>query len=196
MNPQSRDSIPGFQVVVAAYYEGPIRDLLLRLKFRQEAGLHEAISSLCVRALRAESRRLSPWPEVVAAVPLHRNRLRERGFNQSGLIAADIAREIGAEDLSSAIVRVRATQRQSAVSDRQGREANVAGAFQAVDPLVFRGRSVLLVDDVLTSGATLQACAREVSRFSPSAVYGIAVACGRPQTIRIESVPHERYYGN
>ena len=194
MNPKSENAVPGFQVVVAAYYEGHVRDLLLRLKFLQETGLHAAVSALCVRALYAEKRLLEPWPDVVAAVPLHRGRLRERGFNQAGLIAADIAREIDAQDLSGAIVRVRATQRQSAVSDRQGREANVAGAFRAVDPLAFRGRSVLLVDDVLTSGATMLACAREVSRFSPSAIYGTTAACGRAPTLRIESVPHERYY--
>lgn len=188
---QQAERISGLQVVVAAYYEGELRDLLLRLKFHQDAGVHSALSALAERALRAECSRSLPWPEVVAAVPLHAGRLRERGYNQAGLIAADIAHAIGADDQSAALMRVRATRRQSAVPDRAERDANLNGAFRVADPLKIRGRSVVIVDDVLTSGATMQSCAESVARFAPAALYGLVVACGRPQAIRIDSVPYD-----
>lgn len=171
-------------VVAAMYYEPPVRDILLRLKFNRDAGLHPALSSLAVRALRMERAQLTVWPDVVVAVPLHRARLRERGFNQAGLIAGEVARTLGIADRSDAVRRIRATRRQSSVRDRTEREANTAGAFRVEDPFAVRGRSVLLVDDVLTSGATLQAFAEAVARFSPASMAGLVIASGRPPTLR------------
>ncbi len=179
-------------VIAAMYYESPVRDLLLRFKFSREAGLHPALSAAAARAMRMERGSLAAWPDIVAAVPLHRDRLRERGFNQAGLLAEGVAQAIGAVDRSDALLRIRATRRQSSVTGRTERDANLSGAFRVLDPLAFRGRSVLIVDDVLTSGATMQACAEAVARFSPVALTGLVVACGRPPSLRIDSVPLER----
>lgn len=93
--------------------------------------------------------------DVVVPVPLHAGRLAERGYNQAALLARPVARVIGAPLACRALVRVRATERQASL-DREARLANVVDAFACRGDV--RGRRVLLVDDVTTTGATLNAC--------------------------------------
>jgi len=173
-------------VLAALYYEPPVREVLLRLKFGRDAALAPVLGALTARAYTRGSSLFSVSPEVVAAVPLHFARQRERGFNQAGLIAAEVARLLGVPDRSDALMRIRATRRQSDVRSRSERDANLRGAIRVVDPLAFRGQAVLLLDDILTTGATLAACAEAVSRFHPRFVGGLVTASGRPSSVRIE----------
>lgn len=94
-------------------------------------------------------------PELVCPVPLHASRLRRRGYNQAALVARALARALPVP-LGLALTRTRFTASQARL-ERARRAANVAGAFKA-DGVSVAGRSVLLVDDVLTTGATAQAC--------------------------------------
>jgi predicted amidophosphoribosyltransferase len=96
---------------------------------------------------------------VVVPVPLHPVRLAERGFNQSALLAGPIARRLGAPFLPLALARVRDTPRQASLG-RDDRLGNVRGAFAVRQPKRLRGRPVLLVDDVRTTGSTLAECTR------------------------------------
>ena len=104
-----------------------------------------------------------PIPEdgcdVVIPVPLHRARLRWRGFNQSALIGAAVARRIGRPLDVGSLVRTRATPPQT-MRDRKERARNVRGAFAVRRPARIAGRQILLVDDVMTTGATVDECAR------------------------------------
>ena len=95
--------------------------------------------------------------EVVVPVPLHPKRLAERGYNQAALLARAAARELGAPLEARALVRVRDTSQQARLG-RTERLTNVERAFVARNPEAVRGRDVLLVDDVETTGATLAAC--------------------------------------
>ncbi|GFK95916.1 Orotate phosphoribosyltransferase [Fundidesulfovibrio magnetotacticus] len=145
-------------------YRGVLRDLVLGLKFGGRlAGLHLA-GELLLHAHALHAARpggLDPAPEVVAAVPVHRWRLARRGYNQSLELARRVAAGLGAPMDPEALRKTRATRPQSKLKARERLE-NLGGAFEA-RPESVRGRRVLLVDDVMTTGATLEACCRALA---------------------------------
>jgi predicted amidophosphoribosyltransferase len=164
----------GSRIFCAAYYQGAVREALLRMKFADAPDIAEGFASLLVQMIRRSGIRFS----AVAAVPLHPERCRERGYNQSALLAGHVSARTGLPDWSPDLMRVRATERQSAASDRMTRMANMAGAFGAVSGFPRNdGQSppVLLIDDVLTTGATLTAAAEPVRHLGWQ-VTGMVVA--------------------
>jgi ComF family protein len=112
---------------------------------------------------------------VLVPVPLHPRRLRARGFNQAELLAVSIGRRASLRVAPRALLRRRDTPAQTGLS-AAGRRRNVAGAFAVRQPETIRGRTVVLVDDVLTTGATVRACARELSRAGARGVHVLTVA--------------------
>lgn len=114
--------------------------------------------------------------DVIVPVPLHRSRLWRRRYNQSAELGRRLARD-GKRDFDPmALVRSRATQSQGAMASAQARRRNVLSAFKVPDPDRVRGRRVLLLDDVLTTGATAQACARALKRAGAARVHVLALA--------------------
>lgn len=95
--------------------------------------------------------------DVVVPVPLHPRRLAERGYNQSGLLAAAFAKRINRLCDETSLVRIRDTEHQSR-SSGDDRRKNLKGAFRTADPSRIRGRTIVLIDDVMTTGATLDEC--------------------------------------
>lgn len=137
-----------------------------------------AAGLLLARAMRQAWRqcRSSASRHVVVPVPLHRTRRRERGFDQAAWLAGRIADRWGWPLGSAVLVRERATRPQGDPRTTS-RERNVEGAFQvAAEGALVRGRSVLLIDDVFTTGATLRACAA-VLRDADAGVVSALVAC-------------------
>lgn len=102
-----------------------------------------------------------PLPELIIPIPLHRSRLYERGYNQSERLAAGISRVLDLPVMDDVLVRIRSTASQTSLS-RSSRWANLHGAFDLLDDERIAETSVLLVDDVLTTGATLGAAARRI----------------------------------
>jgi ComF family protein len=139
--------------VAFGLFGGALAVAIRRLKYQQRPDLARPLGSLLRRACRdARSR-----AEVVVPVPLHESRLVERGYNQAALLGAHLAREMGARFDVHALIRHADTPPQAALS-RVQRLANVADAFSVVRPERIRTRVVALVDDVTTTGATLDAC--------------------------------------
>lgn len=143
--------------LIRAYgmYDGSLREAIHALKFRRKKVLARPLGNLMAGVS-------TMWPSVfdaqaVVPVPLHPRRLRERGFNQAHLLAEVVAACLGIPLLSSVLWRTRATPAQAGLV-REARLVNVQGAF-ASDPEMVEGSSILLVDDVLTTGATVEACA-------------------------------------
>jgi ComF family protein len=137
-------------------YEGPLRVLLHQLKF---AGRRRAAARLAELLLEDEAvRLLVATSDVLVPVPLHPRRLRERGFNQSALIAEELARGAGRSFSPETLARRRDTAPQSGLKAAE-RRRNVRDAFVVRRPGFVAGRVVTLVDDVVTTGATAQACA-------------------------------------
>ena len=121
-------------------------------------------------ARHLDSARLSP--DVIAPVPLHGRRERERGYNQSSLLAREVSRRAGIGS-AQALRRTRDTPSQTAMSIEE-RRRNVDGAFECAGDV--RGRRVLLVDDVVTTGATMSACAATLKAAGATRVWGLAFA--------------------
>lgn len=127
-----------------------------------------------LQELIGEAARRAPGarPEIVVPVPLHPRRLRTRGFNPAALLAHGVARATGSQAAPRALRRVRDTPSQTGLA-RAARRRNVAGAFVCNAALP---RTVWLVDDVVTTGATLSECARVLRRGGARRVVGLCVA--------------------
>jgi ComF family protein len=136
-------------------YGGAMARAIVRLKYERRPDLARPLGDLLWRALEPGC---GAWADaVVVPVPLHAKRLAVRGFNQSVLLAQRVARGLQAPLWALALRRLHDTPRQATL-DRQARITNVARAFTTRRAERIRGRRVLLVDDVRTTGATLEAC--------------------------------------
>ncbi len=138
------------QVVVPFRYEGPLAKAIKTFKYQGRLWLARELVRLWKRYL------CLPDHDLLLPVPLHRSRLLERGFNQSLLLARFMSPQKTVPDL---LQRIRPTHPQTTLSEK-GRWENVRRAFSLKEPGVVRNRSILLVDDVMTTGATVEECAR------------------------------------
>ncbi|OGN96505.1 MAG: hypothetical protein A2Z77_07560 [Chloroflexi bacterium RBG_13_51_36] len=158
----------------------------IRSPFRFDEVMRKAIHELKYRNLKAISSRLAelladyvranPVPgQVLVGVPLHPRRLRERGYNQSSLLARELGKRIGLPVVEDCLVRVRQAQPQVRAVDVEERRRNVAGAFVCRDEKS-GGKQVVLIDDVCTSGATLESCAAALKNKGAASVWGLTLA--------------------
>jgi ComF family protein len=159
--------------VAAFLYGGAVATAIARMKYGARPDLARPLGDLLWRALEPCAEALRGV--VVVPVPLHPTRLAERGFNQAALLAHRIARHLGAPVAARALVRERDTVRQ-VVLDRDARLVNVANAFRVRAKAPLRGRAVLLLDDVCTTGATLRACADALRAGGAASVRTAVVA--------------------
>lgn len=152
-----RAGLRGFD---AAYsftaYEGRVRELIHLLKYSRMKPLAAPLGAMMMGALPRDRQ-----VDLIVPMPLHWLRRWQRGFNQAELLAREISRRTGIR-MARAVRRTRRTQAQAGLSNARRRD-NVAGAFRASRRLV-EGRRVLLVDDVMTTGATATACAFALKR--------------------------------
>ena len=116
-----------------------------------------------------------PVPDLLVPVPLHRRRERERGYNQALLVARRLERAWGIAVSADALVRVGATAPQADL-DAPARRRNVRKAFAVVRPEIIEGRHLVLVDDVLTTGATAAECARTLAGAGAAVVGVLTIA--------------------
>jgi ComF family protein len=135
--------------------EGVIPSIIRRHKYGRDQALSHALAECIGEKLPLDSGNY----DVVVPVPLHRARLRWRGFNQAALFGSAVARRMGRPLNASVLIRKRATPPQTA-RDRRDRQRNVREAFGVRSPAAIANRRVLLVDDVMTTGATADECAR------------------------------------
>jgi ComF family protein len=172
-----REHRPAFSTARAAFaYEGPIRHAVHAVKFRGRRAAGAALGRLLAEGL-AKAGELPGDADVVVPVPLHPSRLRERGYNQAALVAAPLAAALGRPLEADLLRRERATPPQVGL-DRALRVENLKGAFGVPDPARVEGRVVVVVDDVLTTGATASACALALRRGGARKVLVVAVARG------------------
>lgn len=152
---------------------GLAQRLLHRLKYKGDRNVGRELGRLLGQELAAWER--MPAVDVVLPVPLHPRKERERGFNQSALIAEGLREALGLADHGALLERVLHTASQTR-KGRAERWVNVKEAFRVQDPSRLRDRHVLLVDDVVTTGATLESCARALLQVPGTRVSVATVA--------------------
>ena len=148
----------------AVVYDDLTRSLALRLKYGRKVAIARTMARYMAPLVGAQ-----PDSALFVPVPLHRGRLWQRGFNQSPVVARELSRRTGIRNDPSLLKRIRRTPPLKGMSLQQRRRV-VAGAFKVDDRSAIHGRTVILVDDVLTTGSTANACARELRRAGAARV--------------------------
>ncbi len=163
---------PAYDRARAAFaYEDPIRSMVISLKHADRTDLVPGLARWLTRAAGP----LIDDADLVTPVPLHPKRLRQRRFNQAAMLAQALSRSSGVPYASMLIRRRRDTRSQGHLSP-EARRRNVEHAFRIDEPDKVAGRRILLVDDVLTTGATLEACATNLKRAGAARVDAVTLA--------------------
>jgi ComF family protein len=165
---------PAFAAARAAVvYEGAVKELIHRLKYDGRIQARRPLGLLLAERLAGFVHDAAP--DLIMPVPLHLKRLRQRGFNQAVLLGELASKEWGVPMARRVIRRIRWTEPQITLASRD-RMANVRGAFAVADPAVVRGKKILLVDDVMTTGSTVSECARMLKKGGAAEVFVAVVA--------------------
>lgn len=156
----------------ALFYQSPVSNLLLALKFSNATS---AVPTL--KKIAEQSGMLAHFavPDIIIPVPLHIGRLRERGFNQALMLARHCFPQWRTLTHASLLVRTKATTPQSSLSGQQRRQ-NLKGCFQLSRSGLLTGKKILLVDDVFTTGSTINECSRVLRREKPKRIEVFTVA--------------------
>ena len=165
---------PHFDTARAPFlYEGSIRDLIHSFKYSQKTHLRNPLALLALEEignLWAEQN-----PHLIIPVPLHRSRLRLRGFNQAVLLGRVISQHLSLPMQTDVLVRTRPTEPQIDLSAAK-RRVNVKGAFAIDKPCRVTGKTILLLDDVMTTGSTLDECAHVLKNAGAESVIAATIA--------------------
>ncbi|MBU1086165.1 MAG: ComF family protein [Candidatus Omnitrophica bacterium] len=161
------------QVLSACKYKGMLKHCIHLFKYKRKRKTKNILSDILIRFLQANF-----CPEnidLITAVPLHRHKLRERGFNQSELIAAKISSFFKIENSFNNLCRIKKTVSQVTLTAKQ-RQLNTTGAFSCKQPGEFKNKRILLVDDIFTTGSTLNECARVLKQSGAKKVTCLTIA--------------------
>ena len=158
-------------------YRDQVRDSIRRYKFKGRQGYHKAYGRLVAQCVHDH---LDGRWDLITWVPLADQRRRERGYDQAFLLASAAALELG-EVAVETLRKGRNTEAQSGLDGDAARRANVLGAYTAVDAELVEGKRVLLIDDVITTGATISECARILRTVGAREVVCATLARARDQ---------------
>lgn len=162
---------PPFRVMRSwAVFDSPLQNALHTIKYRRNIGLADSIALQMVDFVRS----LDWSVDVLIPAPLSAGRLKERGYNQVALVSRPLAYALGLPYAPNGLTKIRDTRTQVGLNISQRRE-NVSMAYQA-DPSVVKRRSILLMDDVATTGATIHACAEALLSAGAADVFALTIA--------------------
>ena len=163
----------GMLCLSALRYEGTVGPAVRRYKFSGLSGYAVPFGKRMAHILREER---DPSAFTVTWVPLSEKRLKERGYDQARLLAEVIAEELGLEKPISLLCKIKDTTAQSLLTDNEARRNNVKGAYGVTDPSAVKEKHILLVDDVVTTGSTLMACAAVLRKAGAAEVTAVTLA--------------------
>lgn len=170
-----------------SYYEGRMRNAIVRFKYGRRFRVGDVLGRMWSESITSNLQRLaeiddSSAPDTIVPVPLHSSRLREREFNQSAILARALGKALGLPVVYESLERVRATEYQTGLSPRQ-RGLNVKGAFEVTRRGPIEGARILLVDDVFTTGSTVNECSKVLKKAkAASVVVGTLARAAHTQT--------------
>lgn len=164
------------KLICLCRYTGIVKECLIKFKFYEKASCYRTFARLICGKLKEES----GWDkhDMIMSVPLHPRKQRIRGYNQSQLITKVVSKETGIPESSRLLERTRETESQSLLS-KDRRHSNVKGAFNVKEPESVKGKSVILVDDIFTTGFTINECAKVLKGAGVESVTALVIASGR-----------------
>lgn len=151
-------------------YEGVLKEAINLFKYHGIKRLARPLSRMMARIER-------PYIDAIVPVPLHKGRLREREFNQSALLARYLSRYLKIPLITDCLIRVKATAPQVGLSARE-RKRNTRNAFRVKDANMIKKKNIILVDDVITTGATVRECSKILRKAGAGEIHVIALAHG------------------
>lgn len=159
-------------------YEHPlIQKLIISFKYQNIRSLSQLFGQLIIKGLEPEIKNFTNTKNLVLIpLPLAKKRLKERGYNQSELIAKEISSYFKIKLVVDALFRIKYQIPQVKVKNYQARKENIIGAFKVEKPELIKNKIVLLVDDVYTTGATLNEAAKALKKSGAKKVLGIVIA--------------------
>ncbi len=156
-------------------YTGLLRKVIYRFKYEAKPYLYKSFGEFMIASLKQES---IENIDLIVPVPLHRSRKAERGYNQAELLARYLSSKLNIALDSKNLIRTKATKIQNKLL-RHEREENIKDAFRVKASGVFKDKRILLVDDIFTTGATVNECARVLMECGANEIYVITIATGR-----------------
>ncbi len=169
-----RDSRPAYDKAWSLFvYDGAVKKAIQDFKYHGVSGFHRVFGELLSGRLKREL--VDTQIDLIVPVPLHPSRERSRGYNQALLMARSCASLLSLPLLGSSLVRNRHTD-SLADQGRKERYASLEGVFSLQNKISLKGKKILLIDDIMTTGATFHQCARVLKEGAASHIYGITVA--------------------
>ena len=162
------------RVLALAPYEGKVREGVHRLKYKGDRRVAQFFADLLLAGPGQELGKV----DLIMPVPLHGSRLRERGFNQALLLAEHLSSSLGISLAKDTLIKQHQTQAQSGLN-RRDRLNNLNNAFSLKGQVILKNKTILLVDDVITTGATLEACGLPLRAAGVTALKAICIAAGK-----------------
>ena len=156
----------------ALSYEGAVREAIIRYKFEGDRGYATEFGRLLGRCI---AERLAGQYDVITWVPVSPQRYKKRGYDQAMLLACAAALELGDVAVST-LSKTLDNPAQSGLTDRMARKSNVLGAYAVAEPELVTGRRILLIDDIVTTGATMEEAGRTLLEGGARSVVGAALA--------------------
>jgi len=164
-------------VIVAAYFEeGPVKELIHNFKYNHIVELSKILGDLLENALRENQQYLGK-NLLVTAVPIHYLRQAQRGYNQAEILADYVSNELNLPKNFKIIKKIKKTHPQVNFSGKKRRE-NLQKSFKIIDKSAVKNRTIVLVDDVTTTGTTLNECAKILKEAGAKKVWGLVIAKG------------------
>jgi len=152
-----------------AYYGGVIREAVHHLKYQNDIGVSRVLAGYLLKVVQAEN-----WDfDLIVPVPLSRRKFEQRGYNQAERLAIPLAKDFSTPLSTDALIRIKENDSQVNL-DVNSRRENVRGVFEA-DPAVVKGKKILLVDDVLTTGATMESASQALKDAKSGTIYAVTV---------------------
>lgn len=159
----------------AGVYEGVLKEVIHKFKYQDKDFLVDDLSEFLIQ----QSKDKFNWIEIdfIVPIPLHKKSEHKRGYNQAKLLAEKVAIYFSKPLIFGNLIRVRKTKAQMQLP-REKRLINLVDAFTILEPIIFKNKNILLIDDVSTTGTTIEECAKVVKRAGVKKIWGLVLAHG------------------
>ena len=168
------------KLVIATYYNNPlVKQMIYRYKYDFIKDLSKPLAKLMIKQLN-NSLDLRPEDSLLIPIPLHKKRLKWRGFNQAHLLCLEIGQGLNMLTSDKVLLRVKHSQPQMSIKSSKKRKENIKQVFQ-INPSFksdVNNKTIILIDDVSTSGATLEEAAKTLKELRPKQIWGLVIAQG------------------